>query len=260
LRLKDKIKNVFLGLYILQLFNYIAPLVIIPILIKYIGLGEYGELVYITSIYQIVALIIDFGFTYTGPVVAARHRCETQNLQRYYSIVVLLKSLLFIIALTCVFLLCRLNIVHLSFFGFLSIFLCTIGNILSPNWFLQGIGDFKKLSYSQVIVRITLFIILLVYVCSGGDNVFILSFLQNATLLICCIYLWPNIHISHVVHLKPNECIVEFKKAGNVFIGVIGTIGYNGLIPVLIGNLCGNTSLGVFSIVQKMTTACQSLI
>lgn len=94
LRLKDKIKNVFLGLYILQLFNYIAPLVIIPILIKYIGLGEYGELVYITSIYQIVALIIDFGFTYTGPVVAARHRCETQNLQRYYSIVVLLKSLL----------------------------------------------------------------------------------------------------------------------------------------------------------------------
>lgn len=75
LRLKDKIKNVFLGLYILQLFNYIAPLVIIPILIKYIGLGEYGELVYITSIYQIVALIIDFGFTYTGPVVAARHRC-----------------------------------------------------------------------------------------------------------------------------------------------------------------------------------------
>ncbi|EFD0686263.1 flippase, partial [Escherichia coli] len=40
LRLKDKIKNVFLGLYILQLFNYIAPLVIIPILIKYIGLGE----------------------------------------------------------------------------------------------------------------------------------------------------------------------------------------------------------------------------
>lgn len=125
---------------------------------------------------------------------------------------------------------------------------------------MQGIGDFKKLSYSQVIVRITLFIILLVYVCSGGDNVFILSFLQNATLLICCIYLWPNIHISHVVHLKPNECIVEFKKAGNVFIGVIGTIGYNGLIPVLIGNLCGNTSLGVFSIVQKMTTACQSLI
>ncbi|HDV2433551.1 TPA: flippase, partial [Escherichia coli] len=64
LRLKDKIKNVFLGLYILQLFNYIAPLVIIPILIKYIGLGEYGELVYITSIYQIVALFIDFGFTY----------------------------------------------------------------------------------------------------------------------------------------------------------------------------------------------------
>lgn len=53
---------------------------------------------------------------------------------------------------------------------------------------------------------------------------------------------------------------MEFKKAGNVFIGVIGTIGYNGLIPVLIGNLCGNTSLGVFSIVQKMTTACQSLI
>lgn len=77
-------------------------------------------------------------------MVAARHRCETQNLQRYYSIVVLLKSLLFIIALTCVFLLCRLNIVHLSFFGFLSIFLCTIGNILSPNWFLQGIGDFKN--------------------------------------------------------------------------------------------------------------------
>lgn len=75
----------------------------------------------------------------------------------------------------CIFIV-QIKYSPLVIFGFLSIFLCTIGNILSPNWFLQGIGDFKKLSYSQVIVRITLFIILLVYVCSGGDNVFILSF------------------------------------------------------------------------------------
>lgn len=143
LRLKDKIKNVFLGLYILQLFNYIAPLVIIPILIKYIGLGEYGELVYITSIYQIVALIIDFGFTYTGPVVAARHRCETQNLQRYYSIVVLLKSLLFIIALTCVFLLCRLNIVHLSFLGFCQFFYALLVIYYRPIGFCRGLVILK---------------------------------------------------------------------------------------------------------------------
>ncbi|MES0252695.1 flippase, partial [Citrobacter freundii] len=67
---KKIIKDVFLGLYILQLFNYVAPVIIIPIIISHIGLASYGELVYITAIYQVVSLFIDFGFTYTAPVVA----------------------------------------------------------------------------------------------------------------------------------------------------------------------------------------------
>ncbi|MES0238703.1 hypothetical protein KDV48_23450, partial [Citrobacter sedlakii] len=61
-------KDVFLGLYILQLLNYVAPIIIIPILIKQIGISSYGELIYITAIYQMISLFIDYGFTYTAPV------------------------------------------------------------------------------------------------------------------------------------------------------------------------------------------------
>ncbi|ECI4073996.1 hypothetical protein DPD11_23760, partial [Salmonella enterica subsp. salamae] len=81
------IKDVFLGLYILQLLNYIAPIIIIPVLIKQIGISSYGELIYITAVYQIVSLFIDFGFTYTAPVVAAKIRNDASKLQEYYSLI-----------------------------------------------------------------------------------------------------------------------------------------------------------------------------
>lgn len=61
-------------------------------------------------------------------------------------------------------------------------------------------------------------------------------------------------------HLKLKQCVSEFKRAGDVFIGVLGTISYGSLIPILIGNYCGHASLGIYSIVQKLTAACQSLI
>ena len=257
---KKIIKDVFLGLYILQLFNYVAPVIIIPIIISHIGLASYGELVYITAIYQVVSLFIDFGFTYTAPVVAARYRNDIKELHVYHNTIIFLKSLLFIVALCAVNVLSFFGIVNLSSLYILSIFICAIGNILTPLWMFQGIGDFKFLSFCQIITRIILFVLLLLYLVAKGSNIFVISLLQNGSLLLCYFYVRKKTFSFHWEHLNLKLSASEFKRAGDVFIGVLGTIGYGGLIPILIGNYCGHASLGIYSIVQKLTVACQSLI
>lgn len=260
IRFKKIVSEVFLGLYILQLFNYVMPIIIIPIIISHIGLANYGELMYITSIYQVSSLFIDFGFTYTAPVMTSRYRDNECKLQQYYSRIVFIKFILFVIAISGVLLLACFSILNLTLMYILSIFLCALGNVLMPLWLFQGIGDFKLLSISQIIARVTLFIILILYLLGGGGNIFIISLMQNGTLILCYFYLKGKIYKINKYNISFNECFLEFKKAGNVFIGILGTIGYGGLIPILIGNYCGNSSLAVYSIIQKLTIACQSLI
>ncbi|EJU7776870.1 oligosaccharide flippase family protein [Salmonella enterica subsp. arizonae serovar 6,7:g,z51:-] len=252
--------DVFLGLYALQLCNYIMPVIIIPIIMSHIGLANYGELMYITSIYQVSSLFIDFGFTYTAPVMASRYRDNEYKLQQYYSEIIFIKFVLFTVVISGVLSLTFLGILNLTPIYILSIFLCALGNVLTPLWLFQGIGDFKLLSISQIIIRVTLFIVLVLYLLVGGRDIFIISLLQNGTLILCYVYLKRKIYKINKDDVDFNECFLEFKKAGNVFIGVLGTIGYGGLIPILIGNYCGNSSLAIYSIIQKLTTACQSLI
>ncbi|ECU5742199.1 hypothetical protein APM49_21805, partial [Salmonella enterica subsp. arizonae serovar 40:z4,z23:-] len=141
--------DVFLGLYALQLCNYIMPVIIIPIIISHIGLANYGELMYITSIYQVSSLFIDFGFTYTAPVMASRYRDNEYKLQQYYSEIIFIKFVLFTVVISGVLSLTFLGILNLTPIYILSIFLCALGNVLTPLWLFQGIGDFKLLSISQ---------------------------------------------------------------------------------------------------------------
>ncbi|MFO3905292.1 oligosaccharide flippase family protein [Enterobacter hormaechei] len=254
------IKDVFLGLYILQLLNYVAPIIIIPILIKQIGIESYGELIYITAIYQVVSLFIDFGFTYTAPVVAAKIRDDAVELQKYYSQIAVLKAILYLISLLFLFIFVCFHILHLGYYNLIAIVLCCIGNVVTPLWLFQGVGQFKLLSVSQIKSRMLLFTLLIVYLFSGGKNLFIISILQNGYLLVCYFFMRKKLSTIKFEHLTLSQSKVELKKAGNVFVGVLGTISYGGLIPILIGNYCGHVSLGIYSIVQKLTTACQSLI
>lgn len=253
-------KEIFLGLYILQLLNYVAPIIIIPILIQTIGIDNYGELIYITSVYQIICLFIDYGFTYTSPVVAARFRNVYDELQKYYSLISVLKLILYIVSFLILNILVFFDVLHLSYYYVASIALCCIGNIVTPLWLFQGLGEFKFLSGCQIKSRIILFFLLLIYLFCGGKNLFIISLLQNGYLLACYIFMRKKISTIQLKHLTMSQTKNEFKKASNVFVGVLGTIGYGGLIPILIGNYCGHISLGIYSILQKLTTACQSLI
>ncbi|MGA4619720.1 oligosaccharide flippase family protein [Citrobacter sp. VF227] len=257
---KKMIKDVFLGLYILQLFNYVAPVIIIPIIISHIGLDKYGELIYITAIYQVVSLFVDFGFTYTSPVAAARYRNNKEELHIYHTTIIFLKSILFIFALVTVSLLSLLNFIQSSPIYIASVFLCAIGNVFTPLWLFQGLGDFKFLSSCQIITRVLLFFSLLIYLICDGKNLFIISLLQNGSLLLCYFYVRKRTFPINIRQLEHKQCLSEIKLAGNVFVGVLGTISYGSLIPILIGNYCGHVSLGIYSIVQKLTAACQSLI
>lgn len=258
--LQQKIKDVFFGLYLLQLFNYIAPVIIIPIIINHLGLIGFGELVYITSIYQVISLGIDYGFTYTAPVMAAKYNGDDSSLKRYYCQIAFLKISLYVFLCVVACILTIFDIIKLSFDYLYVIFFCCLGNVITPLWLFQGTGNFKLLSNVQIVSRIILFLGLLSYLYLDGKNLIFISMLQNGTLILCAIFLRKKLWLVSWSNISLSDSINEFKKATNVFIGVLGTIGYGSLIPILIGNYCGHANLAVYSVVQKLTAACQSLI
>lgn len=251
------------GMYLFQISNYIFPLVLIPILIKKTSLDGYGEIVYITALIQLLGTIIDYGFTYTSPVEVTRIKNRKNKLGDYYIKITILKIIIYLILMAA---LCFLKqTLNLNNTTILTISIILLGNVFFPIWLFQGLSLFNQVSAIQIITKVAFFVILIssIYLLDLQNKIYII-FLMSGNLIISFLlsikYISKLIIIRKITLSLIKESIHDLKVASNVFISVLGSIGYNGLIPIILGKYLGSSSLAIYSILQKMTIACQSMI
>ncbi|HDF2328833.1 TPA: oligosaccharide flippase family protein [Morganella morganii] len=251
------------GMYLLQISNYIFPLILIPILIKKLSLGGYGDIIYATTLVQIFGMVIDFGFTYTCPVETTKLQNKKELLGAYYLRITLLKLAIYILSMTILMLI--MDILKINDTTVILISIILLGNVFFPIWLFQGLSLFNQVSIIQISTKVIFLIslILLIYLLNIKNNLLII-FLMSGNLLVSLLLSIKK--ISRLISFKDlgqlsfKACYQDLKIASNVFISVLGSIGYNSLIPIILGKYLGSSSLAVYSILQKMTAACQSMI
>ena len=255
-----------LSLYTLQAFNYIFPLIIIPIVIKHIGVDNYGLIAYSISVIQLSCLVIDYGFNYTATVKSAR-----LDVTDYFSYYITITSNKLVIAIAVLLSIYTLKEVSNSFKFDKEIYavlvISALGAVFFPGWLLQGCQQFKLLSLSQLATKTLLSILCISYIVFDGNNISIVVFTLTSHLIfstillsIFVLYKKPSMMKLMVASTRKFNCIVEFKLATNMFISVLGSMGYNNLIPIILGNTATPTSVAIYTVLQKLTMACQSLI
>ena len=72
---KNVFKN-FCSLSVLQGFNYILPLLVLPYLIRTVGLNYFGVLMFSQSIINYFIIIVDYGFNLSATREVSIHRNE----------------------------------------------------------------------------------------------------------------------------------------------------------------------------------------
>lgn len=156
-------------LFVLQLFSYVLPLVLIPFLTNNYGIYNYGKIVVAQAMMFYFITFIDFGIHLYAPNLIARISANRQKLSELALSLILLKVILCILGF---FLL--LIILQLSFFGedyklYLISFIYVVGFSINPIWFFQGIEKMKYITILGVLSKGFIFIITIYFVRPNSE-------------------------------------------------------------------------------------------
>lgn len=160
----------FFSLTFLKGLEYLVPLILVPYLVRSLGIERYGIVQTAVSFMYIFLVVTNFGFNYSAAREISIHRDNPEIASRIAGAILLLKSLLMcgsfiimlLLAISVPSLNSELGLVIITF-GFI------IGDVLFPVWLYQGYEKMYYLSRFQIIARIILFIGVLTFIKEPQD-------------------------------------------------------------------------------------------
>ena len=165
---KNVFKN-FFSLSILQAFNYLLPLLVLPYLIRTVGLNYFGVLMFSQSIINYFIIIVDYGFNLSATREISIHRNEKNKLIEIYTSVTGIKLILFAICSFFLSLLFLFDEIRNYYYIYVSFYLMVLGQIFFPVWFFQGIEKMEFITLINVITKTLCMLLVFVLILDSND-------------------------------------------------------------------------------------------
>lgn len=245
----------FAYLSVLQAANYILPLIIIPYLIRVIGIEYFGRLSFATAVVMYFYVIVDYGFNLTATKAVSLNRGDTYKLTEIYSSVVTAKFILMLI-----------GVVVLAIFVFTApklaenweIYFLTygivLGQVLFPVWMFQGMEKMWYITIINVVSKTIFTIAVFIFVNEKEDYYLVPLLISSGAILagVWSIYLVKDkFNVSFELQSIP---VVKgrFVDGWHVFISNIFTCVYTISITFFLGVFTNDTVVGFYSIAEKI--------
>ena len=143
------------SLGLLQIANYIIPLLIIPFVTRALGADFFGKASYAQNIISYLTIIINYGFEYSATQDIAIHREDKSKLRTIFWTVIRFKFFLlavsFLLLAILYFTFSKVNENPLLYF---YAALINIGFVMFPTWFFQGIEKMKDMAIFSFIIKL----------------------------------------------------------------------------------------------------------
>ena len=253
----NKVFENFMHLGVLQMVNYLLPLLIMPFLIRSIGLDGMGKLNFALTIILYIQLFVDYGFNLTATKNISQCKDDKNKLNEIYTCVMLIK---------CVILLGSLSVFSVLIFTveYLRsdwlLYICTfgivIGYTLFPVWLFQGLQEMKYITQLNLLSKVIYTLLIFLVISSKDDLVLIPLFSSFAALFVTGVSLWL---VFTKLQIKPNINYIknakEYVKGGwDVFLQQFYVSLYIPLNIIFLGLLASSEAVGVFTIAQTIAT------
>ncbi len=254
--INKEIKDVFY-LIALQGLNYIAPLLVLPYLMKVLGAEKFGYIGFSLSVMQYLMLIVDFGFnlTATKRITLAKNNHEELN-QIFTSTLYAKIGLLAISFVVLILLACIPRFAEYKQTMFVM-FPMVIGNAFTFVWLFQGLGKIKIVSIVNVIAKLSILPLTFILVKSSDDYL-IAALLQSLVIMVGTMISVGIIirgkWISIVSFVKKNT-FFELKESFPVFLSSAATSIYMASFVIVLGYFSTSAEVGQYSAVDRIMRA-----
>ena len=258
-----RLRNNIAALGLVQLGNYLVPLLTLPYLTRVLGAEEFGRVIFVQTVMSFFVLWVDFGFSWSATRHISEHRHDAKEVSRSFSVtwlaqwVLLLLGALFLALLVWCLPTMRKD-AWLYFWGFGLV----IGQVLFPIWLFQGLENMKLVATMQLASKLLSLPLLFSLVRSVEDVALTLAFLSSVSLLagvFSMVWIVRQRMVSWYCPSVP-ELMAVFRAAGVLFVSRLSISLYTSLVPLVVGLVAGSTQLAYFNLADKVKTLVQSLL
>jgi PST family polysaccharide transporter len=255
-------ENIF-SLVTIRGIEYILSFITFPYLVRVLGPGLFGSIVFAQGIIQYFSLFTDYGFNLTGPREIAKHDSKEKR-GKIFAAILGAKIFLLIIATIIFCVMCFLfaNYSAYDVKLFLVIYISVIGGVFFPVWFFQGIQQMRYITMVNTVARLVSVIGIFCLVKVQEDYIWV-AFLQAIPGVVAAVISlfilranYPEtLCLSSVAEIKDT-----LKNSWDVFTSTIAINAYTASNIVILGFMTNSVIVGYFSGAQKIINCIQRIM
>ena len=253
----------FTSLSILQIANYIFPIITLPYLVRVLGPEKYGLVSFATAFAAYFTIITDYGFNLSATQEISVNRNDKKRVAEIFSSVFTLKMFFFVLSSLIFFVVVYLvPQFHEHLLLFFVTFLGVLGTAFFPLWFFQGI---EKMNYILIItVSVRLIITVLIFVLIQTENDFIkLAGLNTAAQFVIGLSgLLIALNKFKINYIFPKKELLklQIKNGWNLFLSTVWINLYTTSNVFILGLFAPANVVGYFAAADKIRMAFQGIL
>jgi len=258
---KRLLSNLF-SLSALRGANLILPLIVLPYLVRVLGVENFGLVNFSLSIIMYFNILVSFGFELSATREISIHRENSKKVSEIFSAVMVIKGTLFIISFSILsILILFIDTLNEHILLYYATFGIVAGNVLFPRWFFQGMERMKFITIINVTSRIIFTILIFVLVRDNEDFIYvpILNSLGAIIGGIYALFLVFKLFSVQLILPKRKMILSQFYNSYHFFLSRVANNGSRYYATTIIGLYFGNTVVGYYAMVEKLYFAFMSL-
>ena len=256
------LKN-FTYLQILQFARLIIPIILIPILVREVGLEKYGLIVFAQTLTLYFIMFLDFGFQMSGTKSIAINRENNEKLSEIFTSIFILKFIIFLISFSIFSLFVVLiPFMKQHYFLFLFSFLFSIQSLLVPVWFFQGLEKMKYITMIDVSSRLLFLLSIFIFINEPKDYILV-PILRLICILILTLYVVYIVFFKQKLRLKAisfSNLKFHFKESLPFFFSHLSNVVNIRTNTILLGLFSSMSLVAYYDFVTRVVEAIASVI
>jgi len=250
----------YLYLMLLQGANFLLPLIVLPYLIKTLGLEKFGIIMIAASFITFFNILVDFGFNISATREVSLIRDNKEQLSRFFWTVLFIKLILiitgFLILLLLVYVIPKFR---QEAFVYITTFGMVIGQALFPAWFFQGIEKMRVITIVNVTAKLIFTILIFLWI--KGQEQYIYVPVLNSLGYIIAGLLGLAMSLKYIYFRKPvfTEMNKLMKDSTLLLVSNFSTKLYTSANTFILGIFAGNYLAGIYSSMEKLIMAMESM-
>jgi O-antigen/teichoic acid export membrane protein len=245
------------GLYSIlsTLLNFLAPIMILPIVTRVLNQDALGKVLYHESIGRYIAMFLLLGIPIYGVREIAQNNKKLKG--DHSSFILSMISLQLI--LTGLITLIWLIFFEINIFNTLTILLAIFAGF-SLEWALQGFEKFKIIAIRNIVVKLTYLLLIIIFIKDEKDAILFLSIIVFGNFLLM---LWNIIALRNILkNFKPSKIKLKkhLKPVTILFSSIIVISIYTMLDIIILDHLKGSVEVAIYNIGFRIPKACVLII